>query len=339
MILHMELGKDGYDIVIERSSLCRAGEILGIKGKAIVVTDSGVPAKYAKAVSDSLGGAKIVTLPEGEATKSLQYFGRLLEEMLAEGLTRTDAAVAVGGGVVGDLTGFAAACYMRGIDFYNIPTTLLSEIDSSIGGKTAIDLNNAKNIVGAFHQPKKVLIDPDTLKTLPKRQISAGLAEAVKMALTSDRDLFEYIEACDVSADAYEKLIYRSLLIKKAVVEADEKELGLRRILNFGHTFGHGIEAAMEGELFHGECVALGMIPMLAPEIRGRVIKVLEKLGLPTKATVDTELALGLISSDKKCDGRDINTVFVDEIGSFRMEKMPTDKYIQYLKTQLGDII
>lgn len=332
MNLHLNLPNGGYDIIIERGSLRRAGEYLNIKGRAIVVTDSGVPEKYAKAVAESLSCARIITLPEGETTKCLKYFGYLLEEMLAYGLTRTDALVAVGGGVVGDITGFAAACYMRGIDFYNVPTTLLSEVDSSIGGKTAIDLSSAKNVVGAFHQPKKVLIDPDTLYTLPKRQISAGLAEAVKMALTSDAELFKYIEENDISKDSYEKLIYRSLLIKKSVVEEDEREGGLRRILNFGHTLGHGIEAEANGELFHGECVALGMIPMLAENLRPRVIKVLNSLGLPTAHSIDIERALAYVSKDKKCDGAFVNAIFVDEIGSYRIEKMHIDEFTEYIK-------
>jgi len=332
MKLHMDLPNGGYDIIVERGLLKNPSKHLNIKGRAMIVTDSGVPEEYSRAISDALGGAKIVTLPEGEATKSLGYFGMLLEDMLSYGLTRSDALVAVGGGVVGDLTGFAAACYMRGIDFYNVPTTLLSQVDSSIGGKTAIDLSSAKNIVGAFHQPKKVLIDPDTLKTLPKRQINAGLAEAIKMSLTSDESLFEFIEGNDVSNDGYTELIYRSLLIKKSVVEKDERESGLRRILNFGHTLGHGIEAAANGALLHGECVALGMIPMLSGNIRQRVIKVLESLGLPTKSNVDLDRALAFISSDKKCDGELVSAVFVDKIGSYRIEKIEIAELIDYIK-------
>ncbi len=337
MILHLDLKERGYDIIIERGSIKKAADYLGIKGRAMIVTDSGVPEEYARCVSDSLGGAKILTIPEGESTKSLKYFGYILENALNAGLTRSDALIAIGGGVVGDITGFAAACYMRGIDFYNIPTTLLSEVDSSIGGKTAIDLSGAKNIVGAFHQPKCVLIDPDTLATLPQRQISAGLAEALKMSLTSDAELFRYIEDADVSREAYTELIYRSLLIKKAVVEADEREGGLRRILNFGHTFGHGIEAVSDGTLFHGECVALGMIPMLSPKLRGRVITVLRKLGLPTDYEVDIDKALDFVSNDKKCEGDSVNAVFVDEIGSFRTEKLTVSEFRKYIKNALSE--
>ena len=192
--LHLDLGERGYDINIGRGLLARAGELFALDRKVFIVTDSGVPKEYAKAIAELSKEAKIVTVTEGEGSKSPETFAYLCQEMLDFGMTRTDCAVAVGGGVVGDLTGFAAASFMRGIDFYNVPTTVLSMVDSSIGGKTAINLGGVKNIVGAFHQPRGVLIHPDTLKTLPDRQLSNGLAEAVKMALISDKELFELFE-------------------------------------------------------------------------------------------------------------------------------------------------
>lgn len=168
----------------------------------LVVTDSGVPAAYAAAVAGACELAQICTLPAGESSKSFESYQLLLRAMLRLGMTRGDCVAAVGGGIAGDLAGFAAATYMRGVDFYNIPTTLLSQVDSSIGGKTAIDMDGVKNIVGAFHQPRAVLIDPDTLRTLPPRQISAGLAESVKMALTSDADLSTGSSAAPTSPPA-----------------------------------------------------------------------------------------------------------------------------------------
>ncbi|MEE1319023.1 MAG: 3-dehydroquinate synthase family protein, partial [Ruminococcus sp.] len=252
MNIHMDLKENSYDILVERGILNRAGEILNLKRRVLVVTDSGVPEIYAKTVAKQCKEPIICTVESGEASKSLETFGTLLQKMLDNNFSRKDCVVAVGGGVVGDLSGYAAASYMRGIDFYNIPTTFLSQIDSSIGGKTAINLGNVKNIVGAFYQPKKVLIDPDVLSTLPERQISNGLAEAVKMALTSDSELFDIFEKEDIK-EKIEKIIIRSLNIKKNVVEQDEKESGLRKILNFGHTIGHGIETS--SELYHGECV------------------------------------------------------------------------------------
>ena len=183
MIIRMELGDSSYDIVLERGCLKKAGELLNLDRKVFILTDDGVPAQYAQTVADQCKEAHIHTVPQGEGSKSFAVLEELLTKMLELGFTRGDCVCSVGGGVVGDLGGFTAACYMRGIDFYNIPTTVLSQVDSSIGGKTAINLAGVKNIVGAFWQPKKVLIDPDTLDTLDDRQKSSGLAEAVKAGL------------------------------------------------------------------------------------------------------------------------------------------------------------
>ena len=198
MTIHMNLGEDSYDIIVERGALAKANEYLNLNRRVLVVTDSGVPSEYASAVAAQCKESVICTVESGEGSKSLETFGKLLKAMLDNGFSRKDCVVAVGGGVVGDLSGFVASAYMRGIDFYNIPTTLLSQIDSSIGGKTAINLVGVKNIVGAFYQPKRVIIDPELLKTLSPRQISSGLAEAVKMALTSDKELFDIFESCDM---------------------------------------------------------------------------------------------------------------------------------------------
>ncbi|MBR2901374.1 MAG: 3-dehydroquinate synthase, partial [Clostridia bacterium] len=271
-------------------------------------------------------------------SKSLDVFGKLLQTMLDNGFSRKDCVVAVGGGVVGDLSGFAASAYMRGIDFYNIPTTLLSQIDSSIGGKTAINFGGVKNIVGAFYQPKKVLIDPNLLKTLPKRQISNGLAEAVKMALTSDKELFDIFENKDIESNI-DEIIIRSLNIKKSVVEQDEKESGLRKILNFGHTVGHGIESS-EGmsELYHGECVALGMIPMCGESIRNRVVSVLKKCGLYRELNYDWEKITKAAFHDKKANGDSVTVTTVNEIGSFEMKTMKCLDVIETAKKVFGGL-
>ena len=196
MTIHLNLGQAhcGYDIRIERGIIKNAGQYLHLNRRVLIVTDSGVPAQYAASIAAQCKQGVIYTVEQGEASKSLETFGKLLGAMLEHGFSRKDCVVAVGGGVVGDLAGFAASAYMRGIDFYNVPTTLLSQIDSSIGGKTAINFGGVKNIVGAFYQPRAVLIDPDLLHTLPQRQISNGLAEAVKMALTSDKELFDIFE-------------------------------------------------------------------------------------------------------------------------------------------------
>ncbi len=326
MILKMKLPEREYDIVIERGALSRANEYMDLSRRVLIVTDSGVPAEYARTVASLVKEPTVVTVPEGEESKSTKILEQLLYTMVNKDFTRTDAVLAVGGGVCGDLAGFAAAVYMRGIDFYNIPTTVLSEVDSSIGGKVAIDFAGVKNIVGAFHQPKAVIVDPDTLTTLSRRQIANGLAEALKMSLTCDAELFEIFEKGSAEAEI-DLVIERSLRIKKFVVENDEKEAGLRKILNFGHTLGHGIEATSGGALFHGECVGLGMIPMCAPEIRERLISVMNSLGLPTDADFDIEKALAVASHDKKRSGDDISVIYVPKVGMYEIRKMPIEEW------------
>ena len=335
MTISMNLGDIGYDIVVERGLLKKAKEHLDLDRRVLVVTDSGVPADYASTVAEQCREGIICKIEQGEASKSMGGFEKLLQTMLDHGFSRKDCVVAVGGGVVGDLSGFAASVYMRGIDFYNIPTTLLSQIDSSIGGKTAINFGGVKNIVGAFYQPKKVLVDPDLLKTLPDRQISNGLAEAVKMALTSDKELFDIFENKDVG-QSLDDIIVRSLNIKKSVVELDEKESGLRKILNFGHTVGHGIESS-EGmsELYHGECVALGMIPMCGEKIRPRVIEVLKKCGLYRTAEYDWQRIAAAAFHDKKADGDTVTVTTVDVIGSFKMKDISCNELIESAKKVL----
>ena len=319
MTIHMDLGPDSYDIFIERGILAKAGQYLNLNRRALVVTDTGVPEVYAKALAEQCRNSVICTVETGEGSKSLTVFGQLMQTMLEHDFSRKDCVVAVGGGVVGDLSGFAASAYMRGIDFYNIPTTLLSQIDSSIGGKTAINLGGVKNIVGAFYQPKKVLIDPDLLKTLPPRQIANGMAEAIKMSLTSDKELFELLETQDIESNL-EEIILRSLNIKKAVVEQDEKEAGLRKILNFGHTVGHGIEST--SELYHGEAVALGMLPMCSETLRPRVVEVLKKSNLYRKLQYDWDRITQAAFHDKKADGGSVTVTLVNEPGTFELKTM-----------------
>ena len=325
MVIHVELGASSYDIELCRGALARAGELINLNRKVLVVTDSGVPEEYARAVAFAAKEARIVVVPQGEASKSFEKLQLLLAEMLDAGFTRKDAVVAVGGGVVGDLSGFAASMYMRGIDFYNIPTTLLSQVDSSIGGKTAVDFRGYKNVIGAFYQPKKVIIDPNVLATLEARQVAAGMADAIKMSLTSDAEMFAMLErAEDIYADI-DTVIEKALLIKKYVVECDEKEAGLRKILNFGHTVGHGIETEEAGALYHGECVALGMLPMCSDKVRERLIPVLRKAGLPTELSLSEDALCNVmtaVSHDKKSNAGGVDAVLVNEVGSFEIKKL-----------------
>ncbi len=332
MIIPLNLGTDSYDIVLERGALAKAGSLLDLDRKVLVVTDSGVPKEYAEQVASQSPQARIVTLPAGESSKCFENFRLLLSEMLQAGFTRKDCVVAVGGGVAGDLSGFAASCYMRGIDFYNVPTTLLSQVDSSIGGKTAIDLDGVKNIVGTFYQPKKVLIDPDTLKTLDQRQFSAGLAEAVKMSLTCDAQLFSLIQSSSDPRAEIEEIIQRALLIKKNVVEQDPKEQGLRKVLNFGHTIGHAIESFYEGKLLHGECVALGMLPMCSEQVRTELLTVLGKNELPTSCEAKAEELMPYLLHDKKMQKDTVSAVFVPEAGTFEIKEVKPQAFAELMR-------
>ncbi len=332
MIIPVNLPIGSYNITIERGVLKKAGSVLNLERRVLIVTDSGVPKEYAKTVAAQCKAPFIETVPMGEESKSLAVFEKLCSSLLEHGFTRSDCVVAVGGGVVGDLSGFVAASYMRGIDFYNIPTTVLSQVDSSVGGKTAVNFGKIKNIVGAFYQPKAVLIDPDTLSTLSERHFSNGLAEAVKMSLTFDKELFRLFETSDAHENI-ETIIERSVKSKRDVVEQDEKEAGLRKVLNFGHTMGHAIESVEElGGLYHGECVALGMIPMCAPEIRERLIPVLKKLNLPTEYRGDMDKLIAAASHDKKFSGEKVTVITLPETERFEMEEWTTAELFERMK-------
>lgn len=340
-ILQMSLGEHSYDIIIERGALSKASEYMKLSRKVLIVTDSGVPKQYSQTVAQCCETPYIVTIPQGEASKSFDCYKEILAVLCEKEFTRTDCVVAVGGGVCGDLAGFCAATYMRGIDFYNIPTTVLSQVDSSIGGKTAIDFGGYKNIVGAFHQPKCVIIDNNVLSTLPERRIADGLSEALKMSATYDRELFELFEKStkeEIFGERIDDIILGSLKIKKDVVEKDEKEIGLRKILNFGHTVAHALEACEDfSGYFHGECVAIGMLPMCKGEVRNRIKAQLEKMGLPTKPFGDREKVLSAIAHDKKLSGDTLSAVYVPEIGKFEIRKVElteyTDELCEYFKT------
>ena len=319
-----------YEIVVEKGALAKAGELIGIGGKSLILTDSGVPAQYSRTVADILGNSLIYTIPQGEENKNVSNWTAILSFLVEHGFTRTDRIIAVGGGVIGDLAGFVASTFMRGISFYNIPTTLLSQVDSSIGGKTAIDFCGVKNIVGAFYQPKMVIIDPLVLNTLSDRELHSGLVEAVKMAATFDEDLFTLIENSTCLSEDLERIITRSLELKRMVVEQDTTEKGLRKVLNFGHTVGHAIEAAAEGKYLHGESVGMGMLYFCSDIVRGRIKNVLEKYALPVECEISREHLAEYIAHDKKASGSDITIIAVNQIGSFEMKSVNVKQVLGY---------
>ena len=320
--LTMDFDERSYDITVSRGAIKHASELFALDRRVLVVTDDGVPAQYSKAIADAAGEPHILTIRHGEASKCPERYLEILKFMLACGFDRHDCVVAVGGGVVGDLAGFAAATYMRGIDLYNIPTTLLSQVDSSVGGKTAIDFLGYKNVVGAFWQPRGVIVDPDVLESLDARQFACGMSEIIKMFATSDGKMFGRLED-KTQCIPVEEIITAALRIKMNVVEHDEREAGLRRVLNFGHTIGHAIESISADEpypLLHGECVALGMLAITEGEVRRRLMHLLHRYDLPTAFRCDESRFREVLLHDKKAQSGDITVVLVDEIGSFSLK-------------------
>ena len=329
-VLHMELGANSYDITVERGALNRADELLKLDRRVLIVTDNGVPKEYAEKIASFCAEPHIVTLPMGEQNKCMKTYSDLLEVMVKNEFDRNDCVVAVGGGVMGDLAGFVASTYMRGVDFYNVPTTLLSQIDSSIGGKVAVDFAGYKNLVGAFYQPKAVLIDPNVLSTLSSRQFACGMAEAVKMFATFNAKMFEAVEKNP--DEDIDKIIIEALKIKRDVVEKDEKEKGLRKVLNFGHTVGHAIESIEENSdypLFHGECVGIGMLCLSSPEVAGRLRCILHRMDIPTSWRGGEEELKAAMLHDKKAKGDRITVITVDTVGTFKEEKLTVDEIVK----------
>lgn len=329
MIIPVELQENGYDIVLENGAISKISSYLNLNRKVLIVTDSGVPCEYLNTLKSQINDAVVYVINQGEQSKCFENYHKILETMVKEKFTRTDCVIALGGGVVGDLSGFVASTYMRGVDFYNIPTTLLSQLDSSIGGKVAIDFCGVKNIVGAFYQPKKVIIDSQTLKTLDKRQLSAGLCEAIKMSACFDADLFEFIENSNNLESDVEKIIEKSLLIKRYVVQNDPTEKNLRRVLNFGHTIGHAIESKYG--FLHGECVGIGMLPMSSTPVRERIKPLLDKYQIPEIKNVDANELVNYIKVDKKAKGSKIAIVYVEKIGTFEIKEIDINDIYKYI--------
>ena len=331
--LTVSLGERSYPIRIADGLLDMPGA-LSLAGPCLIVTDNHVGPLYAERLRQAIGrnDCPIWQMPAGEPEKNLNRFAELLQAMAAQGLSRNATVLALGGGVIGDLAGFAAACYMRGIAFIQIPTSLLAMVDSSVGGKTAVDLAAGKNLVGAFHQPQAVWIDTAVLATLPDREFRAGLAEVVKYGAIADPEFFAWLEhQADAllakNPDALAHAIAHCCAQKAGVVARDETEQGERALLNFGHTFGHALEVLTDyGTLVHGEAVAIGMHLAaafsthqdLAPESdRLRLQQLLSRFGLPTAMPpgVDSEALLAKMRLDKKAVSGNLRLILWQGIG------------------------
>ncbi|MCB6899214.1 3-dehydroquinate synthase [bacterium 210917-DFI.7.65] len=342
--LTVELPGREYDILIGTGLLEQCGARIRAVTRAerlAVVTDSNVGPLYLKMVMESLLRAGFtafsVTFPAGEASKNIRTLNNLYEGFADGGLTRGDGVVALGGGVTGDMAGFAAATMFRGVDFIQIPTTLLAQVDSSVGGKTAIDLPQGKNLVGAFYQPKLVLADTGCFATLPNRVLCDGMAEVIKYGMIVDAPFFDFLERLDgiqAAAAHWEEIVYTCCDIKRAVVAEDERDTGRRGILNFGHTLGHAYEKAYHYETYtHGEAVAAGMVKMLELErrkgrpvaaLQARLERVLKAFQLPIEIPCTMEDYRAAVGLDKKAQGRCIGVIEVVQPG--QAEIVPMEK-------------
>ena len=333
MVINVKTTNSSYEIVVKQKVLDHIENYLNLKRKVIILTDDGIPKEYVNKVSLKCETCFIYTIKQGEKSKNFDNYQKILKYMIENNFTRDDCLISLGGGVVGDLGGFVASTFMRGITFYNLPTTLLSQVDSSIGGKTAIDMGGYKNLVGSFYPPSKVLIDSSTLKTLDQRQLYSGLVEAIKMSMTHSQKLFDLILNSGNLFDDIDEIIIQSLLIKKQVVEEDEKELGLRKVLNFGHTIGHIIESKSNYSYLHGECVARGMTYFVSNEVKVKLLKILNKYNLPPEGcNLSLDNIHDYLIHDKKTRGKTIDIVFVNEIGSFEIKNMSIDELVKYLE-------
>ncbi len=327
----VELGERSYPIVIGRGLLGGNFAVSDyVRGTdCLVVSNDTVAPLYFDKLLPNLDGRKVesIAIADGEAFKTVATMQEILDELVRTGLARDTTVIALGGGVVGDIAGFAAACYMRGVAFIQVPTTLLAQVDSSVGGKTGVNHEQGKNLIGAFHQPQLVLIDTDTLDTLDERELRAGLAEVIKHGAICDAAFFDWLEdniqaLLERDPDALAHAIRRSCEIKAAVVAEDEREAGRRAILNFGHTFGHAIERCQGyGEWLHGEAVAAGMI--MAAELSGiqpdeidRLRKLVAAAGLPVEPpSISPDDWLAAMGMDKKVQRKKLRFVLLERLG------------------------
>ncbi len=356
--VHVDTGHERYDILIGAGLLADPAAWAGLPkaALAVVVSNSTVAPLYAEPVMRLLRTlyprVTLVTLPDGEAHKDWPTLNLIFDHLLAEGADRKTVLFALGGGVVGDITGFAAACFMRGVPFVQVPTTLLAQVDSSVGGKTAVNHPLGKNMIGAFYQPRRVLCDINTLGTLPPREFAAGLAEVIKYGPIADLAFLDWIDAhldALLARDppALAHAIRRSCEIKAEVVGADEKEAGLRAILNFGHTFGHAIEAGLGfGVWLHGEAVACGMVlaASLSARLGGvddafahRLTALLARAGLPVQPpALGVQRWLSLMRMDKKSEAGEIRFVLLDAPGRAALRAVPDDVVADLLRAHGG---
>ena len=298
--------------------------------KVLIVTDSNIPNEYYSLVKEKINVVDTLILSPGEDSKSFNSYLKIQEKLLEHNFSRKDIVIALGGGVIGDLVGFASSTYKRGLKFINIPSSTLSMIDSSIGGKTAINFNGIKNVIGTFYQPSLVLIDFDLLKSLPQRHFNNGLIEALKAGYIYDPSILDLFSE-DINSNL-EEIIIKSIIVKKHFVEEDEKEQNVRKILNYGHTFGHGFESlgGFNDSLYHGEAVGLGML--VVSKDKEKLISYLNKLDIKYDFEISSQELIKIILNDKKVDGKYIDLILVDNIGESYIKKTSIEDLVSILE-------
>lgn len=320
-----------YKVHISNGLLYDVDQYIDVSREIVIITDDFIPKEYLKILKSKIANPLIFEVPMGESSKSIDIAYTIINEMISENISRGALIIALGGGVIGDLTGFIASVYMRGIDFVQIPTTLLSQIDSSVGGKVGINSENMKNSIGSFFQPKVVLIDPITLNTLSKKEFNNGMAEMIKYGLIADKSLFYDILEKDVKENI-EYYIGKCIEIKRNIVVNDEFDTGIRQLLNFGHTIGHAIEQDSKYELLHGEAVSVGMNLMsLKTTYHKDLVNILKKYNLPLTYKYDLETIYNFIKTDKKVKSNKLNIIVVEEIGNGLIKTIDLEEIKKYL--------
>ncbi|MCD7800496.1 MAG: 3-dehydroquinate synthase [Ruminococcus sp.] len=341
---------ESYDILIESGLLAKTGEIINslVKSKRIaIVTDDIVDVLYGDVVVESLkcNGFDVCkyVFPNGEHSKCSDNLNNIYDFLCENSITRTDSIIALGGGVVGDITGYASATYLRGVDYIQIPTTLLAQVDSSVGGKTAIDIPAGKNLVGAFKQPKCVICDIDTLKTLKRETFSDGMAEVIKYGMIRQKELFDILAShnMDTIWEVIQDVVFRCVSIKRDVVQNDEFDKGERMILNFGHTLGHAVEGYHHYETYtHGSAVAIGMCLITekalaygigSQSMLNNLIECIKNYELPTSVPVQLKDLIPFCLADKKRESNNINIILCEDIGKCMVKKMPITDFYSFM--------
>lgn len=329
--INIPIKGNSYDVHINRGILSDISSYIDVKRQIVIITDDFIPKIYLNTIKEKMDNPLIFEVPQGEISKTMEIAYSIIENMIDSKITRKCLVIGLGGGVIGDLSGFIASIYMRGVDFIQIPTTLLSQIDSSIGGKVGINAINMKNAIGSFYQPKLVLIDPNTLSTLAVREFNNGMAEMIKYGMIASNPLFNDLLEKDITKNI-EYYIEKCISIKKDIVINDVYDKGERQLLNFGHTIGHAIEKYSDFSLLHGESISIGMVLMSKKyNYYNDLVKILKKYSLPVQYEYNKEQIFNYIKTDKKASQNFVNIVLVEKIGTSIIKEIKINEIKNYL--------